>query len=365
MNVASADDFTGVSTNRVAGAAGGALSFSSDVEGQRAVAEVQAAMVIAKRFPRDTVAAIEKIKNACARPRLAEQSMYSFSRGGSDITGPSIRLAEAVAQQWGNVHFSIVERESNSKESLVEAFCWDLETNVRVSKVFTVPHVRHTKQGSRPLTDPRDIYENVANNAARRLRACILEVIPGDVIEEAVAFCQQTLETKCDVGPDAQKKLLGAFRELGVTREQIETRIQRKVESILPAQMVQLRKIFASIRDGMSAVSDWFEAKPAGDGSGSGSGNPTADALLNAKGSTPAERPGKKTETPSRSNRRPDTQVADWDTSPSCRCSIGGCLFGVGRPVSECGILFERRSHVVKSRSGECRSGEALRVRGA
>lgn len=297
MNVASADDFTGVSTNRVAGAAGGALSFNSDVEGQRAVAEVQAAMAIAKRFPRDTVAAIERIKNACARPRLAEQSMYSFSRGGSDITGPSIRLAEAVAQQWGNVQFGIVERESGSKESTVEAFCWDLETNVRVSKVFTVPHVRHTKSGSRPLTDPRDIYENVANNGARRLRACILEVIPGDVIEEAVAFCQQTLETKCDVGPDAQKKLLGAFRELGVTREQIETRIQRKVESILPAQMVQLRKIFASIRDGMSAVSDWFEAKPAGDGSGSGSGNPTADALLNAKGSTPAERPGKKTET--------------------------------------------------------------------
>lgn len=295
MNVASADDFTGASRLPSVQSGGGAMTHGADVDGQRAIAEVQAAMAVAKRFPRDTVAAIERIRNACARPRLAEQSMYSFSRGGSDISGPSIRLAEAVAQQWGNVQFGIVERESGAKESLVEAFCWDLETNVRVSKVFSVPHVRHTKTGSRPLTDPRDIYENVANNGARRLRACILEVIPGDVIEEAVGYCQQTLETKCDVGPEAQKKLLATFRDLGVSRDQIETRIQRKVESIQPAQMVQLRKIFMSIRDGMSAVGDWFEAKATGDGSGSGSGSPTTDALLNAKGTAPAERPGKKT----------------------------------------------------------------------
>jgi len=298
MNVASAEDFVGgVPANR----AGVGLSHGAEVDGQRAVAEVQAAMAVAKRFPRDTVAALERIKNACARPGLAEQSMYSFSRGGSDITGPSIRLAEAVAQQYGNLQFGIVERESGHKESLVEAFCWDLETNVRVSKVFTVPHVRHTKQGSRPLTDPRDVYENVANNGARRLRACILGVIPGDIIEEAVACCQQTLETKCDVGPEAQKKLLAAFRELGVAREQIEARLQRRLESILPAQMVQLRKIFASIRDGMSATSDWFELKPAGDGSGHGSGSgtpkadPTAEALASGKGSTP-ERPTTKKE---------------------------------------------------------------------
>lgn len=301
MNVASAEDFMGSPASRIAGpAAGGALSHHVEVEGQRAVAEVQARMAIAKRFPRDIVKCMERIQNACARPMLAEQSMYSFGRGGTEVTGPSIRLAEAVAQQWGNLDFAVVERESGPKESVVEAYCWDLETNVRVSKVFTVPHVRHTKQGSRPLTDPRDIYENVANNGARRLRACILEVIPGDVIEAATAWCQQTLETKCGVGPEDQKKLLQAFRELGVSRDQIEARIQRKLDFMVPAQMVQLRKIYASIKDGMSGILDWFEAKPEGNGSGSGAAtvDPTADALQNGKGSTPERPTGKKTEEP-------------------------------------------------------------------
>lgn len=310
MSVVSADDFVG--SNRIAAVnGGGALSHGADVDGQRSIAEVQAAMAVAKKFPRDTVAAIERIKNACARPRLAEQSMYSFSRGGSDITGPSIRLAEAVAQQWGNVQFGIVEKESGAKESLVEAFCWDLETNVRVSKVFSVPHVRHTKSGSRPLTDPRDIYENVANNGARRLRACILEVIPGDVIEEAVACCQKTLMTSCDVGPEAQKQMLAKFREIGVSREQIEARIQRRIEAIQPAQMVSLRNVFLSIRDGISVVTDWFEVKPAGDGSGSGAKpDPTADALTSGKGSALDQRPGKKTaeKTPDTATQEPAAQ---------------------------------------------------------
>ncbi len=73
-------------------------------------------------------------------------------------------------------------------QSTVEAFAWDVEeANTRQTKVFQVRHWRHTKQGGYKLTDPRDIYELVANNGARRLRACILGVIPGDVIDAAVA----------------------------------------------------------------------------------------------------------------------------------------------------------------------------------
>jgi hypothetical protein len=49
------------------------------------------------------------------------------------------------------------------------------------------------------------------------------------------------------------------FGEIGVTREQIEARIQCRIDAIRPAQVVQLRKIFASVRDGMSSPADWFE----------------------------------------------------------------------------------------------------------
>jgi hypothetical protein len=187
----------------------------------REIQEVQAAMVIAKRFPRDERQAMDRILNACTRKTLAESALYSYNRGGQEVTGPSIRLAEVLAQAWGNIQSGVRELDQTEDHSTVEAFAWDLETNARDAKVFTVPHVRHTKAGTKKLTDPRDIYENVANVGARRKRACILAIIPGDVTEAAVAQCDVTLAANADTGPEAVKRLLEAFAGVGVTKAQI------------------------------------------------------------------------------------------------------------------------------------------------
>ena len=231
-----------------------------EVESQRAIQEVQAAMVIAKKFPRNSLQAMDSILQACTRPTLAQGALYSYPRGGQDVTGPSIRLAEAIAQTWGNIQFGIRELSQSNGESTVEAFAWDLETNTRQVKVFQVPHGRYTRSGGlKMLDDPRDIYEVVANQGARRLRACILGVIPGDVIESAVNQCDITLSEHADSSPEAIKKMIVAFSEYRVNEDMIKKRIGRRLESINSPQMVQLKKIYASLRDGMSNVSDWFE----------------------------------------------------------------------------------------------------------
>lgn len=228
-------------------------------ESSRAVAEVQAALFIARTNPRDQKRAMDRILNACCRPSLAESAIYAYARGGSSITGPSIRLAEAVAQQWGNMQFGIRELSNQGGKSEVQAFAWDVETNTRREITFTVPHIRHTKKGSYKLEDPRDIYELVANQGARRLRACILAVVPGDVVEAAVNQCQITLQSHTDVTAEGIKKLIEAFEPLSVTKAQIEKFCQCRAEAIKPAQIVRLRSIYTSLRDGMSSPSDWFE----------------------------------------------------------------------------------------------------------
>lgn len=227
----------------------------------REIQEVQAAMVVAKRFPRDERQAMDRILNACSRPTLAEHALYQYSKGGTDVTGPSIRLAEAMAQAWGNVQFGIREIEQRKGESTVEAFAWDLETNTRQVKVFQVPHTRFKRGGiSTKLEDPRDIYEAVANNGARRLRACILGIIPGDVTEAAVKQAETTLTAKCEITPARIKSLEEKFAEFGVTKDQLEKKIQRRLDTITPALMVNLGKIYNSLKDGMSKPADWFEA---------------------------------------------------------------------------------------------------------
>lgn len=229
------------------------------VEQSRAVQEVQAALVIAKKFPRDERGAYDKIMNACQRPSLANASIYSYARGGSEITGPSIRLAEALAQYWGNIESGWRELERKAGVSTVQAYAWDMQTNTRKSLVFEVKHIRNTKKQSYVLTDERDIYENMANNASRRLRACILSLIPADVIEDAVDQCEETMKIKEQPTPERIKAMVEFFASYGVSKEAIEKRIQRNIESITAAQLVSLRKIVNSIKDGMSKPEDWFE----------------------------------------------------------------------------------------------------------
>lgn len=242
------------------------LPATASTESSRAVAEVQAALMIARMNPRDQRVAMDRILNACCRSSLAESAVYTYSRGGSEISGPSIRLAEAVAQQWGNIQFGIRELSNAGGKSEVQAFAWDVETNTRREVTFAVPHIRYTRSGGRKLEDPRDIYELVANQGARRLRACILAVVPGDVIEAAVQQCQVTLKQHADVSPEGIKALIDAFEPFEVSKAQIEKFCQCRAEAIRPAQVVRLRKIYTSLRDGMATVTDFFEpeekAKP-------------------------------------------------------------------------------------------------------
>jgi hypothetical protein len=231
----------------------------TQVSESRAVAEVQAQYVIAKKFPRDENASFMRIMKACERPFLAEQAMYAYPRGGQLVTGPSIRLAEAMAQAWGNIDCGIREISQSDGMSVAEAYAIDLETNVRSVKIFHVPHSRDTKQGKKRLTDSRDIYELVANQGSRRLRACILGVIPGDVVDAAVAQCGKTLESSDVPMADQIRKLVMAFDELGVNPEHIEKRLGHKLDATIPQEIVTLRGIYKSIKDGMADRSQFFE----------------------------------------------------------------------------------------------------------
>jgi hypothetical protein len=229
----------------------------------RELADLQVTYLMAQQFPRDTKAAMDRILDAFTRLTLAEKSQYEYARGGTEIRGPSIKAMEAIATEWGNidVQWRICSRGVDAKGigfSEVEASAVDTQTRARKRIGFFVSHWRDTKQGGYALKDERDIYELCANMAQRRVRACIQAIIPTDVVEAAMEQADTTLE-KVDTSREAMAKMLAAFEPFGVTKAHIEKRIQRTLDTIKPTQVVSLKRIYASLRDGMSAPADWFE----------------------------------------------------------------------------------------------------------
>lgn len=238
-----------------------------EVEKARALQEVQGAIFMARQFPRNEVMAQRKIIEAARRTTLAEKATYCYPRGGQQIKGPSVRAAETIAKYWGNISYGIKELSQNISEhtSEVLAYAWDLESNVRAERIFKVPHTRYTKNGGNTiLTDPRDIYERIANDGARRKRAVLLEILPGDIVEDFLNECEKTL-----IGSNAKPlkeriaDMLKMFEELGVTQEMIEKRVGTKCDNFIAKNIVDLGSVYNSIKNNFAPIEQYFDVPSA------------------------------------------------------------------------------------------------------
>lgn len=232
------------------------------IESSRAVAETQGKILLAKRFPRNEAEAYEKVMIACSRRTFAEKALYSYPRGKDTIvSGASIRLAEELARCWGNLDYGIKELSQKDGESEMLAYCWDMENNLISSQTFVVEHARDTTSGRKELKTQRDIYENNANMAGRRLRARILAVLPPDLIDAAIMACRQTLDNQEKATPQQIEETKQAFAEIGVNLAALEQRIGHTLDDLTMRELNDFYGIHNSITNGHSSIYDWFDVK--------------------------------------------------------------------------------------------------------
>lgn len=228
----------------------------------KALSEIKGKMILARQFPRVPDMSMSRALSECARPELAAQAQYEFPRGDSVVRGPSIRLVEVLARAWGNLDFGVDEIEARDGSTTIKAYCWDLETNVSDEKTFTVPHVRSTKKKTYALTDSRDIYEAVANQGARRKRACILAVLPQWYVDAAVEACNKTLEAamkKDGQSVEARvQKMVEKFSVYGITAEQIAAKAGKPLDKLNAQDLIRLANLYSAINDGFVKPSAAF-----------------------------------------------------------------------------------------------------------
>jgi hypothetical protein len=249
----------------------------------REMIETLGMMQMAKMSPRNPDTVSRRLMDAAKNESLAVAAEYIYVKGGTEVTGLSIRAAEALAKAYGNIDFGMREVEVTKDKTTCQAYCWDMETNTRQCEIFTVPHSR-TKgiwdMGRRvgtevvQITDQRELDEITRSRGARIKRGCILGVIPIDVQEEFADACERTLAAK--IGKMVEKRgESGGIREVidgmlkkldsvyKVTRRMVCDRFQRKSEDDLynldNRQVVMLYRILTGLRDGIAVPADYFK----------------------------------------------------------------------------------------------------------
>ena len=259
-------------------------SQSTIVEIERAVAEVQSAIIVAQKVRRDPGVYWPEMKAACQRLGLAERAFYDVRNRGK---GPTVHLARALAALYGNIQFGVHElrRDDERGESEIEAFAWDVQTNVRSTRRFIVPHAIMKGGNRERIVDLQGIYLNNQNVGARALRMCIFSVLPADYADEAQLIARETLEKGEGVPLDQRvATMITRFNELGVKVGDLETKIGKRRASWTPADLAQMSIIFSSIKRGETTRDDEFQQRiEMGDLSGQSQGDthmPSAEGAM-------------------------------------------------------------------------------------
>lgn len=237
------------------------LGQATAVEQARAVAEVAAAVQVAQACPRDLERARMEMRRSCTELAFAERAFYSFPRGGKAVTGPTIAFARELKRAFGNFQSGVSElrRDDVYGQSEMQAWAWDVQTNSRSVATFVVPHASYMT--GKTLEDLRDIYENNANQGARREREMILGLIPTWFVEEAVRLCRETIE-RGDGTPMAQRqeRAAAALAGIGVSLDRVERRVGRERSLWSPQDLAQLTVWYHTIKRGEMSADELFPA---------------------------------------------------------------------------------------------------------
>ena len=232
------------------------------IEQSRAVAEVAAAVRVAKDYPRNEHRAWEQMRQSCGTLALAKRAYYRVPNRGE---GPSVHLARELARCFGNIQHGIIElrRDDEAGVSEVQAFAWDVENNTRSVRSFIVPHMKTTGKGASKsnvkILDLTDIVNNNNNVGSRAVREVIFTVLPDAFVDEATRLCFEALQ-RGDGQPFDQRieQMVAAYGRAKITQQQLEGKVGRPRAEWDDQDFATLSILFESLRNGDARKDEEF-----------------------------------------------------------------------------------------------------------
>jgi len=245
----------------------------------QASAAVQARYVMALQRPRDLLKVRATLLLDCRRPGFAEKAIYN-KPVGDGIEGPSIRLAEAAARAMTNMFTDVFAVYDDDKKRIVRVSASDLESNITYTKDVTIEKTMERsklRDGQTALSSrvnsrgypvflvaatDDDILNKENALASKAMRTCLLRLVPGDILDEAMDQARLTMESKIKEDPDFEKKrMCDAFLDVGVTIDQLKEYLGHPIETTTAPEIARMKKLFMAIKDGEASWAEAVEQK--------------------------------------------------------------------------------------------------------
>lgn len=249
--------------------------------GEAAKARIQSGYIMAYQKPRDPMVSRDNILKACRRSEFAEKAEYVKPVGNKSIKGPSVRFAELALREWGNIMTEVTTLYEDDNIRRVRVSALDLETNAQFTRDVQIKKTIERKSKKNRDDDfiserknssgetiyvlratDEEMYTKESAWVSKVLRNEGLRLIPTDIIEEGMVQARKTIADKTIKDPEGEKKkLLDAFSGIGISPKEIQKYIKHPMDIITPSELINLRVIYQSIRDGESTWIDYTNEK--------------------------------------------------------------------------------------------------------
>lgn len=229
-------------------------------------AEIDQQISTAKRYPRSlTKVRQEMVEMATLDEETAAACFYSLPRGGKNIQGPSIRLAEIALSCYGNIRAGtrIIETvvDGSSPYVAIQAICHDLEKNIAV---MMEKRRRITgKKSKGGIIDEDDI--NLAANAGSAIafRDAMFKVIPGILLRPVYEAAKKVAIGDAKTLSDRRVRAIEAFQKMGVAADRVLGSIGKtKVDEVTLEDLENLIGTFTAIKEGSTTIENAFPPAP-------------------------------------------------------------------------------------------------------
>jgi hypothetical protein len=224
-------------------------------------AELDSQIATARQYPRSLKTAIDNIMSlATLDEQTAAENMFALPRGGKPIRGPSIRLAEIIAQQWGNcrVEARVIAIDRANKVITAEGTFHDLETN---SAMRSVVQRRISDKRGRLFNDDMIVVTgNAACSIARR--NAVLAGVPKAVWRKAYEASERVVAGDIKTLATRRDGAIKAFATYGVKPEQVFAALDVKgLDEIMLEHIPTLLGMFSALKDGETTVEEMFDPR--------------------------------------------------------------------------------------------------------
>jgi len=229
-------------------------------------AELDVQISTAKAYPRSAQRAMNyALELATMDEATAQSCFYCLPRKDKDgvkkeIRGGSIRLAEIVANAWGNIHAATRIIENDGRHITAEGVAWDLESNVKIAMQNKVSIRFGEKEGKGGYTANDDMQTKLSNAAsAKALRNAIFKVVPkalvDRILEKAMQFAIGDQKT---VNANVQG-VIDKLIKMGLDKQKILDYYECKtISDITPEHYKSLIGVGTAIKEGFIKIEDVF-----------------------------------------------------------------------------------------------------------